>query len=207
LGKHERNRLVDRDRSGMANLSRRRQSGAGVSHSGGRRAVTDGVEKVVFRLERDEVGWPPAAAEGVWAFAVGGGRYRLDNTPFFATAVSWTDVVRARRGSDGQLWVEGVERRGGHSTVRVIVRDRADLPRVRDDLIGLGCTVEGFEQIRLLAVDLPPEVDLAAIRAYLAGGQTAGRWGFEESDLSGHQAGHRAAQPKPPICVSAEKDP
>lgn len=144
----------------------------------------DGAEKVVFRLEPDESGWPPASAEGLWAWPLGAGRHRLDNIPFFARGVGVDDIVTAERGADGQLWVTGVAERAGHSTIRVIARDDEGIEALRSELRGLGCSSEAYRRYRLIAVDVPPGVDLAAVRALLAEGEDAGRWGYEEAHLA-----------------------
>ena len=150
-------------------------------------SVTDGYVKVRFRLDRDESGWPPAATEGLWAVPLGHDRYRLDNIPFFARLVSCEDVVRAMRGEDDLLWVEAVERYAGHSTIRIIAPTKTDIPEIRNDMAALGCASELFESCRLIAVDVPLEANLAAVRAFLAEGQAAGRWAYEESALAAGQ--------------------
>jgi hypothetical protein len=52
--------------------------------------------KVRFRLTRDEVGWPPVAGEGIWAWALGGDEYRIGNIPWFARGLASDDLVEAK---------------------------------------------------------------------------------------------------------------
>jgi hypothetical protein len=59
--------------------------------------------KVIFELPQDEDGWPPAGSEGLWAVPVTPDVVRLDNTPFFVRGVATGDLIRVRRGDDGQL--------------------------------------------------------------------------------------------------------
>ena len=68
--------------------------------------------KITFELER--AAWHGQATETLWGEEVGSGRYRLLNSPFFATGVSFMDVVRATP-SDIGLMFAGASIRGGHS--------------------------------------------------------------------------------------------
>ena len=62
--------------------------------------------------------------ETLWAFDLGGGRYRLDSTPWFQYGVSWKDVVAARPDSDGLLCFTQVLEKSGYRTVRVAFEER-----------------------------------------------------------------------------------
>src|SRR4051794_37589642 len=63
-------------------------------------------------------------AENLWAEVLGSDRFRIDNVPFYAYGVSLGDVVRADE-IDGRLVFRDVVARSGHSTYRVLVKDRA----------------------------------------------------------------------------------
>jgi hypothetical protein len=56
----------------------------------------------------------------MWAEPLGGDRYRLQNVPFYAYGLSFDDVVSARQ-IGGQLFVQDVVERGGHSTYRIFL--------------------------------------------------------------------------------------
>ena len=76
--------------------------------------------KVLFRLEKDEDGYPPVEVESLWGIVRLDG-VEPDNTPFFARGVALGDIVNLRKASDGALEFESVARRGGHSTYRILV--------------------------------------------------------------------------------------
>ena len=57
--------------------------------------------------------------------------------------------------------------RGGHSTVHVVAADSGDLEPLAAELRSLGSTLAAGDQPPMLAVDVRPEVDLAAVRALL----------------------------------------
>jgi Domain of unknown function (DUF4265) len=110
--------------------------------------------------------------ETLWATPVGGDRYRLENSPFFAYGVSWQDVVEARAGEDGVLdYVRRIEK-SGNRTIRVIFPDykindhqgAGVLAALRD----LGCTYEGM-QPRLVSINIPPKVNLKSVTDFLNG--------------------------------------
>jgi hypothetical protein len=106
--------------------------------------------------------------EWVWAEPLGNDRYRVENSPFFAYGLSYDDVVRAAPdGPDAELQVQDVERKSGHRTLRLALDARFDIahPEVRqflDELLDLGCTYEGLPP-KLVALDVPPELDVAKV--------------------------------------------
>lgn len=140
--------------------------------------------KVRFRLERDDGSWPPAESEGLWAEHVGGDEYRIDNSPWFVRNLSNGDVVGARAGVDGVLWATDHRQRSGRLTVRVIPRKGGpmdgDLQPLVDLFAPYRVDAEGFGQFRLVALDIPSDADLAAIKALLQRGEADGHWDYEE---------------------------
>ncbi|HEX4832600.1 MAG TPA: DUF4265 domain-containing protein [Trebonia sp.] len=145
--------------------------------------------KVVFELPRDGDGWPPVASEGLWAVQVGPDVARLDNTPFFALRVAFGDLVRIHPAADGQLWAGDVLQPSGHCTIRVIPFPDGPLgssrQRVLDAFAPLGVTCEGAEQFGLVALDVPPEADLPAVRRLLRDGERGSWWEYDEGCITG----------------------
>ena len=124
--------------------------------------------KVLFRVP-DEDG--TAEVETLWATPLGGDRYRLDNSPFYAYSVSWQDIVYAPFSEEeGLPAFERVLSKSGNRTVRVLF----DLPvetgnasdRVMQGLLALGCDYEGANK-RYVSVNIPPGVALESVRRYL----------------------------------------
>lgn len=147
--------------------------------------ATKGMVKVVFPL--DPGAWHGSLTESLWATPTGEGRYRLENTPFYALGVSYMDTVTARE--DHGSWVfTGVATRGGHSTYRVIPRATLEIVTTHwAPLHAAGCTYEeGARGLR--AVDVPPQSDVSEVYRLLEAGEAAGVWYFEE----GH-CGHPVA--------------
>lgn len=46
--------------------------------------LTEHRVKILFELEQDEDGYPPASTETLWASRAGDGLFKIDNIPFFA---------------------------------------------------------------------------------------------------------------------------
>jgi Domain of unknown function (DUF4265) len=139
--------------------------------------------KITFQLEQDEDGYPPVAAESLWAKRVTGHRYRVENIPIFARDVSLGDIVEAGE-EDGRLTVIRRVEASGHSTIRVVLQREEDVAVLRARLRQLGCDSELSHRPRLIAVDIPPEVKLQPIREMFEQGLADGQWEYEESALA-----------------------
>ncbi|PRZ05706.1 uncharacterized protein DUF4265 [Isoptericola sp. CG 20/1183] len=145
--------------------------------------------KVRFRLDRSEDGWPPADSEGLWAEPLGNGRYRLDNTPWFVRGSSADDVVSAVADEDGVLWFSQTLEFGGRQTIRVIPRSdgplSGDSRAVLDAFSPLNVTGESLgEQLKIVALDLGPDVDVAAVKQLCIQGKTERWWHYEEGNVT-----------------------
>lgn len=130
------------------------------------------------------------AGETIFAKPLGGDRYEIDNIPFFAYDVALRDVVEAKRGADGALAAQRVVERRGHSTFRLLLAPTTGLawssPTARlKHLRDLGCRYErGMPDGNLIALDIPPKVDLAMVRTIAEEGMDAGAWSYEEAHAS-----------------------
>ncbi len=135
--------------------------------------------KVFVKLEPAD--WHNYKTESVWAEPLGADLYRLRNVPFFAMGVSNDDVVRASL-SEGVLFFQGVAHQGGHSTYRFFMMDGISdeqwIPYWQP-LQDLGCTYERGTS-RLLAVDIPAQVDIYKAYELMEDGEKARVWSFEE---------------------------
>lgn len=145
--------------------------------------------KIRFRLNRDEDGWPPAELEGVWAEPLGDDRYRVDNTPWFIRGTSAEDVVRALPDDDGVLWFSETLVQGGHQTIRIIPRDdgplNGDRQAVLDAFAPLNISGEGLsDRLRIVALDVGPDADLAAVKQLCTDGEADGRWYHEGGSVT-----------------------
>lgn len=138
--------------------------------------------KVLFDVEQDEDGYPPASAETLWAVRVGDGLFQIDNIPFFVHGIAMNDIVSATP-EEGVFRYKEVIQPSGHGTLRLIVSETSDVQAVRDLFRQLGCSSELSHLPRLIAVDIPPSLSSQELRKVLDAGQEQDRWGYEEACL------------------------
>lgn len=141
--------------------------------------------KILFRLERDQDGYPPVNVESLWAIPRKDG-YELDSIPFFARGVALGDIVCVNISEDGGLEFDQVVRHGGHSTYRVWLRTpQTNDPQFTIDQIKAQGMDAELDSSGLIAVDIPPSLSLDKAEAFLFSGEDSGRWGLQE----GYRAG------------------
>jgi hypothetical protein len=149
----------------------------------------DDLVHVVFPLEVDEDGWPPVGAERLWAKQLGPDTYRVENAPWFVRDIAADDVVRAEP-PDADSWPIFKERLewGGNCTIRVIPFQAGalagSLAAVIDVFTPLGVTGEGAGTFPIVALTIPPDVDLAEVKALLRRGDAERWWEYEEGCVS-----------------------
>lgn len=147
-----------------------------------------GLVMVRFNLVRDPdgrapvEGWPPPVeSEGLWATPAGEGRYRVENTPWFARTVATHDVVEAVE-YEGVRWVMRGMEWSGRLTVRVAHPDPAAVLEWFADLgVGGESAAPAYE---IAALDIPADADFRAILARLRAGRSDGTWDYEEACVS-----------------------
>ena len=136
--------------------------------------------QVYFLFDRSGP-WPPVPSEGLRAEPLGDGTYRLLETPFFVRNVACQDVVRAEDDGSGVLWAGERVSWAGHQALRVNPREGGpDLQQVVAQFAALGAVGEELEEYQLVALDVPPGVDLVPLHRVLRDG--AGTlWWYEEA--------------------------
>lgn len=124
--------------------------------------------------------------ESAWAKKVEDG-YKLDSILFYAKEYSWGDVVSVEE-SNGELYVTGLVKESGHSTVRILFEEKDIVQSTRDQLKEIGCESEISNIPILVSVDVPPQIDYyGSIKPFLDCGEDEGKWRYEEACLA-HQA-------------------
>lgn len=167
---------IDKDISMTRDESRQRPGAAGDARE---------VQVALHPVE----GWPPLDSELLWVRPLPG-RHDvavLDSIPLFALDLAWQDQVRLER-RDGVEVIVGVHARGGHSTVRVLLADVADAELVCDALHARGAGVERSFVDALIAVDIAPDRDAAAVLQWLSEAEAAGTLEWEEGFLAAAHA-------------------
>ena len=124
--------------------------------------------KVLFRVPNED---GTAEVETLWATSLGGDKYQINNSPFWAYGVSWEDVVFAPFSEiEGHPTFESIVAKSGNRTVRIIfdppIEDGNVSDKVLKDLVALGCSYEGANR-KYVSVNIPPNVELDEVCNYL----------------------------------------
>ena len=131
------------------------------------------MEKVAFALDVKD-GWPPVAVEHVWCERTDG-VYQLKNAPFFVEGLAHGDKFTAEPDSvNGCIFEFTVVESSGHSLVWVLELDRHLLGSFKQELLTLGCSIEGFPKFGLHSVDVPAAVDAKALNKSIVGMEASG---------------------------------
>ena len=133
--------------------------------------AVEGLVRIRVPIERSRDD-PGPEADWLWAEPLGSDRFRVESCPFFAYGISRDDVVLAvePRGGDAPR-LEDVMEKGGHRTLRMALDPAAELSHrpvqaLLDALLQLGCTHEALRP-KIVAIDLPPQVDVAVVTGLL----------------------------------------
>lgn len=144
--------------------------------------------KVLFHLEPDEDGFPPISAETLNATPLGGGLFRIENTPFFVPNLSFNDVVRAcSTDVEGQYAFDEVVEASEFTSLSIIILDQGMDTLLMDLLRGLDCVIEygEFGVYRVLAVAVPATTDYEGLRQQLQSLEDQGLLSFAELAIGG----------------------
>ncbi len=76
------------------------------------------------------------------------------------------DLVRAVSDSTGVLWFDGIARKSRRSLIRIVFFEPW-CEHVATRLQAMGCGTEGMEAFKLLAVDVPADVELDDVQIFL----------------------------------------
>ena len=137
--------------------------------------------KIYFNLETSA--WHGHATESVWAEEMAVNKYRIANIPMFFYGASLDDFVSARE-KNGLLFFDKIIIHSGHSTYRLLVEKTAPkalFDKYWEPLSKTGCKFETKEgTVRIIAIDVPPDVDVNSIYKLLEAGENNRVWTFEE---------------------------
>ncbi len=138
-------------------------------------------KKIFFEHENSPEG--EHSIESAWAIPLENNTFKLDNLLFYAPEYSWGDIVSVEN-REGELFVTGLIKESGHSTVRIILNDQKDVEETRDYLKSLGCDSEISDVPILISVDIPPSVSYLQIKNYLENGEKSSKWSYEEACIA-----------------------
>lgn len=120
--------------------------------------------------------------ETMWSIAREDG-FEIDNIPFYVTGLALGDIVDVEPDIDGVLWYSRLVRSNGHSTIQILFDKEDDIGPVCGELERVGCSWEGSDIRRLVAVDVPPTVSYSIVRDFLDEKERAGVLEYQEACL------------------------
>ena len=121
----------------------------------------------------------------MWAEIDDNGLRKIDNLPFLAFGISYSDLVKTSVASEGIEDFVAVVKKGGHSTYRLMPHAREISEDYLKQLIDLKCLYElgRIGQVLLISVSVPPDANIQEVYAQLEWGEREGIWDFEESNF------------------------
>lgn len=138
------------------------------------------IQKVLFV---QKLGDNDFETESLWCIK-SGSNFIIDNIPFVAKRISFGDTIKAEYDEeDKAYYFDDFVEISGNSTLRVYFNDASLIEEIRSQLNQLNCESEAFLTRKLIAVNVPKEIDYRPIRKYLEKGEVNGLWVFEESCL------------------------
>jgi hypothetical protein len=129
--------------------------------------MDDRYTKMILRLTEGE----DTYVETPWVIDLGGGRYSMENSPFYFYGVAAGDIVGGEYSEEekGIVFTRVLEK-SGNKLVRIIFENPADEEgeekRHLEHLVQMGCTYEGANP-KYICIDIPAKVDLWKVAEYL----------------------------------------
>lgn len=120
--------------------------------------------------------------EKIWVEKISDIKYQVKNIPFFAPNISYNDIISVEK--DGDLYFDEIIETSEHSTIQIIFFEEEVIKDVIKQLELLNCSWEGFENERLLAIDVSPQADYSKIIDFLDVLFQKGDLDYKESCLS-----------------------
>jgi len=139
-------------------------------------------QKIHFRLEQDQDGYPPDPWESLWAEELGDGLYKVDNIPFFVKGIAPGDLIRAQESEEMKIFLV-VTMAGTSSVFRIYVHDESKVQESRNAFRSLGIDSELSHIPNLFAIEVPGTVEIRPILDLLMNGKGSGAWDFQEGAL------------------------
>lgn len=123
------------------------------------------------------------AEEKLWIEKKSDLEYQIKNIPFFAPNLAYNDIISVEN-DDGELYFEDLIRASEHSTIQIVFFNEKEIDKVIKDIELLNCSWEGMYNQKLLAIDVPPNVNYSIVKEYLTTQFNSNIIDFKESCLS-----------------------
>jgi len=105
--------------------------------------------------------------ESVWAIQETKNTFIIDNIPFYVSLLALGDLVEGKNIEKNIYQYTKHVEHSKHSTVRVCVFNENEVAGIRKELQEMGVNSELSDNPQLLALDIPPEIDIQKIIQFL----------------------------------------
>ncbi|MCL1666274.1 DUF4265 domain-containing protein [Elizabethkingia ursingii] len=123
------------------------------------------------------------AVETLWAEFKEDIKYQIKNIPFFAPNIAFNDIITVEE-ENGNLHFDEIINTSEHSTIQIVFFNEKEIDKVIKDIELLNCSWEGMYNQKLLAIDVPPNVNYFIVKEYLTTQFNSNIIDFKESCLS-----------------------
>ncbi len=123
------------------------------------------------------------AVETLWAEFKEDIKYQIKNIPFFAPNIAFNDIITVEE-ENGNLHFDEIINASEHSTIQIVFFNEKEMDKVIKDIELLNCSWEGMYNQKLLAIDVPPNVNYSIVKEYLTTQFNSNIIDFKESCLS-----------------------
>jgi len=123
------------------------------------------------------------AVETLWAEFKEDIKYQIKNIPFFAPNIAFNDIITVEE-ENGNLHFDEIITTSEHSTIQIVFFNEKEIDKVIKDIELLNCSWEGMYNQKLLAIDVPPNVNYSIVKEYLTTQFNSNIIDFKESCLS-----------------------
>lgn len=106
------------------------------------------------------------AEETVWIKSLNDVEYQIKNIPFYAPNIAYNDIVKVED-DEGVLYFDEIIKTSEHSTIQIVFFKEGFSEIVTKDIELLGCSWEGIHNQKIIAIDVPPNINYIKIREYL----------------------------------------
>ncbi len=106
------------------------------------------------------------AEETVWVKSLNDVEYQIKNIPFYAPNIAYDDIVKVED-EEGVLYFDEIIKTSEHSTIQIVFFKKELSEIIAKDIELLGCSWEGMDNQKIIAIDVPPNINYAKIREYL----------------------------------------
>lgn len=106
------------------------------------------------------------AEESLWIDNLDNDEYQIKNIPFFAPNIAYNDVIGIED-EEGIFYFDRVIRTSEHSTIQIVIFKEEFTDTIIKDIESFKCPWEGMNNQKLIAIDVPSNVNYNEIKKYL----------------------------------------